>query len=62
MATLADVQATIRDNDIRRVDLLVTDLIGRWQHFSIPASRLDESITERGLGFDGSSLRGLPVD
>ena len=59
MATLADVQATIKDNDIRRVDLLVTDLIGRWQHFSIPASRLDESITERGLGFDGSSLRGF---
>ena len=41
------------------VDLLVTDLIGRWQHFSIPASRLDESIVERGLGFDGSSLRGF---
>ena len=38
MATLADVRKIISDNDIRRVDLLVTDLIGRWQHFSIPAS------------------------
>ena len=59
MATLADVQKIISDNEIRRVDLLVTDLIGRWQHFSLPASRLDESLVERGQGFDGSSLRGF---
>ena len=59
MATLADVRKIISDNDIRRVDLLVTDLIGRWQHFSIPASRVDEDLTGRGLGFDGSSLRGF---
>ena len=57
--TLADVQKLISDNNIRRVDLLVTDLIGRWQHFSIPSSNVKESLIERGHGFDGSSLRGF---
>ena len=59
MTKLADIQAIISDNDIRRVDLLVTDLIGRWHHLSIPASKVDESLVERGQGFDGSSLRGF---
>ena len=59
MATLGDIQALIQDQGIRRVDLLVTDLIGRWQHFSIPASKVDEDLVNRGQGFDGSSLRGF---
>ena len=29
-----------------------------WQHFSVPATELDESVFEEGLGFDGSSIRG----
>ena len=59
MTTLADVQALIDEQSITRVDLLVTDLIGRWQHFSIPAAKVDEDLVERGQGFDGSSLRGF---
>ena len=59
MTTLEDVQATIRDNGIRRCDLLATDLYGRWQHFSVPAHRVDESLAGHGQGFDGSSLRGF---
>ena len=59
MATLGEIQALIQDQGIRRVDLLVTDLIGRWQHFSIPAAKVDEDLVERGQGFDGSSLRGF---
>ncbi len=59
MTTLGEIQALIQDQGIRRVDLLVTDLIGRWQHFSIPASRVDEDLVEGGQGFDGSSLRGF---
>ncbi len=59
MATLGDIQQLIADQGIRRVDLLVTDLIGRWQHFSIPADRVDEDLVNRGQGFDGSSLRGF---
>ena len=59
MATLSNVQKTISDKKVRRVELLVTDLIGRWQHFAIPASRVNDSLVNRGLGFDGSSLRGF---
>jgi glutamine synthetase len=59
MTALDDVQTTITNHDVRRVDLLVTDLIGRWQHFSIPASRVDEDLVQNGQGFDGSSLRGF---
>ena len=34
------------------------DFPGLWQHFTIPASTLDEDVFEDGLGFDGSSIRG----
>jgi glutamine synthetase len=34
------------------------DLLGTWQHFSVPTSELEESLFEEGLGFDGSSIRG----
>src|SRR5438067_2969441 len=41
------------------VDVRFIDLPGIWQHFTIPASELDESAFEDGLGFDGSSIRGF---
>ena len=34
------------------------DLLGTWQHFSVPISELEEHLFEEGLGFDGSSVRG----
>ena len=33
------------------------DLLGTWQHTSFPASEIDASVFEDGLGFDGSSVR-----
>jgi glutamine synthetase len=42
----------------RFVDIKFIDLPGRWQHFTIPTSELDEGIFEDGLGFDGSSIEG----
>src|SRR5690606_20919233 len=42
----------------RMVDLKFLDFLGTWQHTTIPAHRLDESVFEDGLGFDGSSIRG----
>ncbi len=41
------------------VDLRFIDLVGVWQHTSVPAHRLDESAFEDGFGFDGSSIRGF---
>ena len=40
------------------VDLKFTDLLGTWQHVSLPLPALDESAFDEGLGFDGSSIRG----
>ena len=40
------------------VDLKFCDLIGQWQHTSVPAHRLTDDAFEDGFGFDGSSIRG----
>jgi len=45
-------------NEVKIVDIKFTDLLGTWQHFSVPTSELEESLFEDGLGFDGSSIRG----
>lgn len=47
-----------KKNNAAVVDLKFMDLLGMWQHFSVPESELEEHIFEEGLGFDGSSIRG----
>ncbi len=47
-----------KKNDVDMVDIKFMDLLGTWQHFSVPESVLEESLFEDGLGFDGSSVRG----
>jgi glutamine synthetase len=42
----------------KMVDLKFTDLLGTWQHASLPLSAIDEDAFQEGLGFDGSSIRG----
>lgn len=42
----------------KMVDLKFTDLLGTWQHLTIPISQLKMAVFEEGLGFDGSSIRG----
>jgi glutamine synthetase len=49
----------VRDRNIQVVDVKFCDLPGTWQHFSIPAAALDQSVFTDGLGFDGSSIRGF---
>jgi glutamine synthetase len=41
------------------VDLKFIDLIGKWQHTSVPFHRLTVDAFEEGFGFDGSSIRGF---
>ncbi len=55
--TAADVVKMKKD--VKIIDFRFTDLIGTWQHFSIPARELEESLFEEGIGFDGSSIRGF---
>ncbi|MBI2672949.1 type I glutamate--ammonia ligase [Candidatus Woesearchaeota archaeon] len=40
-------------------DFKFTDVIGTWQHFSMPISALDDKILTEGIGFDGSSIKGF---
>lgn len=42
----------------KMVDLKFTDLLGTWQHLTIPVGQLKTNVFEEGLGFDGSSIRG----
>lgn len=57
--TPREVIALTKEKNIKIVDFKFVDLPGLWQHFSIPASELNEGIFEEGIGFDGSSIRGF---
>jgi glutamine synthetase len=47
-----------KKNKVQVVDLKFVDLIGTWQHFTIPANELTEDLFKDGSGLDGSSIRG----
>ena len=57
--TPAEVLAMVADGDFEFVDLRFIDLPGQVQHFTIPASELNEDGFDEGYGFDGSSIRGF---
>jgi glutamine synthetase len=42
----------------KMVDLKFCDLLGTWQHVTLPLGAFGEEAFEEGLGFDGSSIRG----
>ena len=54
-----DVIEFARAQSVAIVDLKFVDLLGTWQHFSIPITELSEEVFQEGLGFDGSSIRGF---
>jgi len=56
-----EVLEFVKREGVEIIDLRFMDFPGLWQHFSIPASALDEEVFEKGLGFDGSSIRGWQV-
>ena len=58
LKTGADVLKLMKDEGVQIVDLRFMDFPGIWQHFSVPASVIDEDVFTEGLGFDGSSIRG----
>ena len=57
--TPSDVVALAKEKGVQIVDFKFMDLPGMWQHFSIPATELEEDMFDEGLGFDGSSIRGF---
>jgi glutamine synthetase len=53
------ILSLIQERGIEMVDLRVVDLPGTWHHFTVPVSEVDHTFFERGVPFDGSSLRGF---
>jgi glutamine synthetase len=50
-----ELQNYVFENDIKIIDFKVVTLTGKWNHLSIPSTRLSEKIFTDGIGFDGSS-------
>lgn len=46
------VLAYCREKGVKTIDIRFPDGLGRWRHFSIPASGLNESLFETGLGIE----------
>ncbi len=53
-----DVLQMIKDNDVKFVDLRLTDLHGKEMHVTVPAEMIEEDTFELGQPFDGSSFAG----
>ncbi|MCD5398907.1 MAG: glutamine synthetase beta-grasp domain-containing protein, partial [Dehalococcoidia bacterium] len=55
----AEILKLMKDNGCDILDLKFTDLPGAWQHFSVPIGQIDDALISKGVGFDGSSIRGF---
>ncbi len=53
-----EVLSLIEQEGIQYVDLRFSDPFGQWQHMTLPAYEISEEAFEKGIGFDGSSIRG----
>ena len=58
MASAGDVFKTIKENEVKFVDLRFTDTKGKEQHVSVPAKAFQEDKFKDGHAFDGSSIAG----
>src|SRR5713101_8088938 len=57
--TAKEVLAFAQAQGVKVFDLRFIDVPGMWQHTSIPASQFTETTFTKGIGFDGSSIRGF---
>ncbi|GAC1464231.1 MAG: type I glutamate--ammonia ligase [Chloroflexota bacterium] len=48
-----------REAGILQLDVKFVDLVGGWQHFSLPLHKVTDDSLAEGIGFDGSSIRGF---
>jgi glutamine synthetase len=56
--TPAEVLKFTAKNGAKFVDFKFVDLLGIWQHTTMPIAKLQEDSFAEGFGFDGSSIRG----
>jgi glutamine synthetase len=50
-----ELQSFVKEKDIKIIDFKIVTLTGKWNHLSIPVTRLSPKIFNEGIGFDGSS-------
>jgi glutamine synthetase len=58
MALPTNIEKLIKSHSPEMIDVRFTDPLGVWQHATLPISELDGAL-ERGVGFDGSSIKGF---
>lgn len=58
MATAKDIQALIKEKDVKYVDVRFTDIRGKMQHVTFDIDLVDEDFLTDGTMFDGSSIAG----
>ena len=58
MSDIAKVLKTIKDKEVKFVDLRFTYTKGKWQHTAQTVSTIDENTFKDGIMFDGSSIAG----
>lgn len=56
--SVQNVLKSIKDDEIRYVDLRFTDPRGKWQHVTFDTQMVDQEFLEDGTMFDGSSIAG----
>jgi glutamine synthetase len=56
--TPAEALKYAQKNGAKFVDFKFVDLLGIWQHTTMPMHKLQEETFTEGFGFDGSSIRG----
>ncbi len=60
--TAKDILNRIKEENIEMIDFKIVDFEGRFRHVTIPANHFDESIMERGIGFDSACYGYSTVD
>jgi glutamine synthetase len=58
MSDVETVLKTLKDDEVKFVDLRFTDPRGKWQHLAMDISQVDEGMFTDGVMFDGSSIAG----
>jgi glutamine synthetase len=58
MSDIQTVLQTIKQKEVKYVDLRFTDPRGKWQHVSFDPALIDEDFFTEGSMFDGSSISG----
>jgi glutamine synthetase len=58
MSNPSEILKTIKEKEVKFVDLRFTDPRGKWQHVTFDPALVDEELLTSGTMFDGSSIAG----